>query len=482
MHKQHGILSSLLLALVLAAGSGIVWGWVCGFCGDAIRQRQLRQRPATERVYEQLVVADDGTPLVATISDLDNQYRTYRTLNGELVELVNAANPGSLPGPDALERSSVFTEWWQRICSVSDNEFAPRYWYLIHDGRQPGHAWLEGFDSVTKHRAGYLGRHGFRTTPPPVDDLFPMDLRVFKFASGFGYPSGRMPYYQATAATGAGVIPTWIGYLVTDGKLVEVDVRTRRLRTLIENPGLITAAVVGQTVSQEPDRRSSTPDRRLVAARSADRLWVVDPHTNQSRQYVIPGRLGRSTLEIYLVGDEILLTDIDRSYRTNTASLVWLDRGGRVLRERTVAVRTPQSLTARRVDGRCNGARADDSGSGGVCGLSARTARQRCDGNVRRGACGSVPAFPRSHRRRQPGGDRLGGVVLSPSPTLRAEWRMGLVRVRAAPGRAGPDRLSPASPLADLRDLLGLRPPSGRRPRNVPGLRRGLPRSPADRH
>ena len=104
MHKQHGILSSLLLALVLAAGTAIVWGWVCGFCGDAIRQRQLRQRPATERVYEQLVVADDGTPLVATISDLDNQYRTYRTLNGELVELVNAANPGSLPGPDALER------------------------------------------------------------------------------------------------------------------------------------------------------------------------------------------------------------------------------------------------------------------------------------------------------------------------------------------------------------------------------------------
>jgi hypothetical protein len=80
-----------------------------------------------------------------------------------------------------------------------------------------------------------------------------------------------------------------------------------------------------------------------VATRSVDRLWIVDPRTNQSRQYAIPGHLERSTLGIYLVGDEILLTDIDRSYRTKTASLVWLDRGGRVLRERTVAVRAPQS-------------------------------------------------------------------------------------------------------------------------------------------
>ena len=58
-----------------------------------------------------------------------------------------------------------------------------------------------------------------------------------------------MPYWRATARRRA--IPTWIGYLVTDGKLVEVDVRTRRLRTLIEDPGLITAAVVDQIVSDD---------------------------------------------------------------------------------------------------------------------------------------------------------------------------------------------------------------------------------------
>ena len=92
MHKQHGILSSLLLALVLAAGTAIVWGVVSGFCGDVIRQRQLRQRPGTERVYEHLVVAEDGTPLVATITYLDRQYRTYRTLDGELVESATLAN------------------------------------------------------------------------------------------------------------------------------------------------------------------------------------------------------------------------------------------------------------------------------------------------------------------------------------------------------------------------------------------------------
>lgn len=341
MHKQHGLVNSLLLALVLAIGTAVVWGFVCEFCGDAIRQRQLRQRPSSVRTYEQLLVNTDGVPVISTIGYHDGQYRAYRTLDGEPVESATPVTGASLPDAATLELYGLPDVWSARIYSVNDGRIAPQYWYVIHDGRRPGHAWLEGFDSVSKRRIGYIGRQGFSATPLAAADRFPMDGRLFRTGRVFGYLGAREPRSLPMNVGEAGFIPLWRGYLVTDGKLVEVDIRERRVRTVLEDPGLLSAAIVEAAPVKDAEGRLTLRTRRFVAARSADRLWIVDPSVNQTRQFPLTGDWTRSSFEVYVVGDDLLLTKGDRLRRRSDVQLAWLERDGRVVRERTVTLRQP---------------------------------------------------------------------------------------------------------------------------------------------
>ncbi len=100
MHQRHGLVNSLLLALVLAVGTAVVWGFVCGFCSQAIRRWQQSPR----QTYEGLLVTADGVPVIATIGNRDYQYRTYRTLDGEPVEAATQIYPAALPDTEMLEQ------------------------------------------------------------------------------------------------------------------------------------------------------------------------------------------------------------------------------------------------------------------------------------------------------------------------------------------------------------------------------------------
>ncbi len=350
MHKQHGLSGSLLLALVLAAGTMIVWGVVSSFCGEAIRQRQFRQRPLAERTREWLILSKDGTPMIASDSRFDTGKRLYRTLDGEPVESTSETVWfNHLPGPDALELDGLPVQWSTRIRGVSDLESAPSYWYLIHDGRPKGHAWLEGFDRATKQRVGYLGRNGFRASPPTPGDLFRMEWRVFQASGHFPY-AGRfahVPYRELNWRMGMGGVPPWVGYLVTDGRRVEVDVRERRVRVLFEAPGLVSAVVVTR-VNTDVSALSSNSRNQFIVVRSTDRFWMIDPDTNQSQELAIPAPLSSSAIGISVVDDRILLTNgargwllvPERAPPTKTAILVWLSQDGHVLQERSVRLRS----------------------------------------------------------------------------------------------------------------------------------------------
>ena len=341
MHQRHGLVNSLLLALVLAVGTAVVWGFVCGFCCEAIRRWQRRQERAPRQTYEQLLVTSAGVPVIATIGTRDYQYRTYRTLDGEPVEAPTLVYPAALPDTEMLERYGWPVEWSARMTGVNDGQIPPQYWYLIHDGCRPGHAWLEGFDSVNKRRVGYLGRQGFSATPLPRADRFPLDGRLFAAGRAFGYLGATEPRNLPTGVSEAGFIPLWRGYLVTDGKLVEVDIRERRVRTVLEEPGLLSAAIVEQAVVKDAAGRPSLRLRGLVAARAVDRLWIFDPAANQLRQYALPGEWARATVEVYDLGDEVLLARSAQPRRTGDVCLAWLDRNGRVVRERDVALQQP---------------------------------------------------------------------------------------------------------------------------------------------
>jgi hypothetical protein len=353
MHQRHGLVNSLLLALVLAVGTAVVWGFVCGFCADAIRRWQRRQPSSLARTAEQLLVTSEGVPVIATIGNRDYHYRTYRTLDGEPVEAAAQIYPAALLDAETLEGYGWPVEWSARMTGVNDGQMPPQYWYLIHDGCRPGHAWLEGFDSVSKRRVGYLGRQGFSATPLAVADQFLLDGRLFGSGLVFGYFGPMEPRnfsstsnFLPTSVSQGGLIPLWRGYLVTDGKLVEVDIRQRRVRTVLEEPGLLSAVIVEQAVVKDAEGRSTLRLRSLIAARSADRLWIIDPSANQMRQYALPGDWASRALEVYVLDDEVLLTNGAWFGRSSDVHLAWLDRDGRVVRERNVTLQQPYSRGA----------------------------------------------------------------------------------------------------------------------------------------
>jgi hypothetical protein len=123
-----------------------------------------------------------------------------------------------------------------------------------------------------------------------------------------------------------------------DGKLVEIDVREHRVRTLLEDPRIVSASVVSHLSTDATVSESAI--RRFVAVRSADRLWIVDPHTNQSHDLPIPDSWADLPyLGILLVDDQIVLTN-ESWPQTDPVMLVWLSQDGRVLQERSVSLRT----------------------------------------------------------------------------------------------------------------------------------------------
>jgi hypothetical protein len=352
MPKPRGIAVPVLLALLLAVGTLVIWVFVCMFCSQSLNQVWPQQV-----VREQVFVQEDGTPAIATTSNVDNDRvmsRVVRTLEGEVIEHETPLSSGSLMGPAFLQRyHNPGWDWTGHILSATDGRDPAQLWYVIHDGQLQGHAWLEGFDSVTRQRIGFIGRQGFRTEQLPPDELFPMDARLFR--TGGTWVSSRWvsrqvdPYSPARRTSRTGRLPEWVVYLISGSQLLEIDLRARSVRTLIEDQGLISATVVEQAVSEGGADRLPFGAPQHLAVRSEDHLWIVDPNTGQRRQYPLSGDVRRANLEVYELSDGLLVRWWNwPAYDTDDEHLVWLDQQGQVVRERTITLRREPPLRTTR--------------------------------------------------------------------------------------------------------------------------------------
>ena len=233
---------SLLFALVLAVAAQALWGVAAIWTTEIF----LSFTPKETR-QESLQLLEDGTPVVRT-----HTYRggistqSTRTLDGRLLadplEISAEAFARLLhPGPkngDEVPRLS----WPSRIHGfyLPQGGFG-ECWYAVSDA--DGSTRFVGYDMQSKKVIGYLGRSGFRDTPPPRDDQFPLTPQFVAGLNRSSYP-GREPWtYQSASAP---------PLLALANEVVEVDLAKRKVASIWNGAGAVdTLTLVGDVAASK---------------------------------------------------------------------------------------------------------------------------------------------------------------------------------------------------------------------------------------
>jgi hypothetical protein len=316
MTLSNRILRPLLLATLLAIGAAVFWAIVIAVCCSTVSQ----WLPEPEYPIQTLKITTDGLPVIRPKDPLTGvlEERAYQMLDGQLiaspVELENMLDSASLAGLDRLERRFKRLTWRQRIARSSDRQTPGAFWYLIHDGKLHGSAYLVGYDRETGLVVGYIGRGGFRQDEPPRDLDFPIDGRKLQ--------GGGVMFLKTSML------------LVCDDGLVEIDLPKRTVRRRIDSNDLISIDAFRRAEKPGTDEASSErrQTRTFVVVRATDRMIVLDQ--NQTT-FTIPTEIRRPSFDFYQVGDDAAIAHLrgyDRQAGTAKHRLFWFDRAGRITR------------------------------------------------------------------------------------------------------------------------------------------------------
>ena len=212
---------AFLTALLLAIAAQTVWMIAVGWGGVIV----AALRPgASDSPYtvESVAFLKDGTLIVMrSTTEFGTRRTAYRTIDGQPLKnvelqkkhwggLLLQMNPSHVPNRLWRDRIVPF--------AVPDlrKPFASRYsaWYSVED--LDGGVRFVGYDFTTNLPLGYLGRDGFRTSPPPGEDRFPL-----------------VPGFLKTNVPGSEAVflgdPSWqpVLFLPLPEEVVEVDLAKR---------------------------------------------------------------------------------------------------------------------------------------------------------------------------------------------------------------------------------------------------------------
>jgi hypothetical protein len=334
MAKMRRNLRNLALALVLAAGAGIVWGIVVG-----LALKIVSETLAHRNGYEGLVVLRDGTPLIQWFPAGDALVH-YRTLDGKAAAIAapldeSRASQVALLRPSP--QSSTFGNDW-RICRVGQDSQQAGVWFFVHDGRRYGRGFIAGYDPTTKRLIGYIGRGGSRLSPPPEAEQFPVEAGRMTCWPGAIFHGHTVQEAGAGDPAHAKAARSWSTFLLADDGLLGIDFRQQTARMLFKLPNVVSGA--RQDVRYY-DGRQIEPPRFLL--RDPQRIYILDPAGQALRSFPIPDDLRRRSFSYYpLEGSRALIVDVrPLTNEGQPSDLYWLDARGQVTARRTVLLSPP---------------------------------------------------------------------------------------------------------------------------------------------
>jgi hypothetical protein len=124
---------------------------------------------------------------------------------------------------------------------------------------------------------------------------------------------------------------------VSDGDLLQIDLKQRSTATLLDRDDVYTAAFVGRALSMEDAvSKASIPEPWLVA-RTPESLIFVKPETADRRTIPLPSELRQRPLSVCLLQEGALVwRQGGNARKPSAADLVWLDEQGRITRRAEV--------------------------------------------------------------------------------------------------------------------------------------------------
>lgn len=339
--KQPGAIQLIAIALILGTGLGMLWGFGLGAVGSWFVTTGIRD-------YEEIVVDAEGTAYIRVRVGGNYDNLRHRTLQGEAVEL-SEANTFFATGIGAPYRAPQFFEypipWRSRIAGINAFGKPPISWVMIRDDNRPGRVYVVGHDPESNQVVGYLGRKGFRTSLPPVDEQFIVGNFTFQYDSnayattGYINTGGLGSRYNAAGHTEENVLQPWLVYLCDGDAVQEINIRTGAVRLVKEFDGLVGIAVA---TSEEANIRGSLDGRRRptsrLLVRTRDSMRLHDVFTGSETSFKIPPDLVNTSFRVNTVGSEQLILHVNRGKweRGNVVELLTIDSEGNVQQQETV--------------------------------------------------------------------------------------------------------------------------------------------------
>lgn len=319
---------SLALAILLAIGAGLVWGFLASW-GSSV----VSEIASSHNVYERLEFLQDGTPIIGSYGG-DYRLTAFRTLDGKKVEAPDEGFDGGayLAGPKNQAKPFTGLRWNERIFCVRNDWRNPEVWYFIHDGKLDGRAHFVIYDKISKSIIGYVGRNGFRTNKPLLDQQFCVDGRKLSYRYGYG---------------GAAMINSWynadneVKYLLTNDGLTEINFKKRSVANLRKDSHLLSGTRSTLPCSAEEEKTAKSKPVQTILLRTPDKVLILALDGKKIGEYSLPQELREETLQwIPLPGKKAL------AYRnlspSGNAELFWLDTTGKTVRHELVELLNPR--------------------------------------------------------------------------------------------------------------------------------------------
>jgi len=340
--KPAGLMRRLSAALIVAIGMAIVWG-IAAAWGVSTVDSWLESPPTS---YESITVTHSGTAVIESHAYNDYQDVTYRTLEGEPIEVKgdNILSPAHLAKREIPPRFFPVLAGWGQSLGASDFARPRGGWYLIRDNEPNGRAYFIGYDEFSKMPIGYLGKSGFRRNIPPVEEWFDLGLST-------GYSMGavstqNLAYNRSVTHYNPGTeetnLPKWMVFVLDGNRLQEVDLQARTVREIFTAPDqVVSVALLTEATlpsSAEAPASGSPQSEFRLALRTSDRVFVLDPTAGIKREFPLPESLRNESLNIYSISSDQLLCywSTMADFQAFTEHLAWLGADGTIGRKETL--------------------------------------------------------------------------------------------------------------------------------------------------